>query len=117
MRPLTGTSQPPAKSRFWGTRCEGRVSPRRADSAVAVPLLEIGERVEGRAPFVPARRRPHLEVEVAADRVAGFADDPDLLAGAHDVARMERRGFGQVGVHEVVARPAPVDDEVVAGGT
>src|SRR5690349_2406520 len=86
-----------------------------ARSAVRVPLFEIGQRVEGGAALVPAGWAPHLEMEVAALGVAGFADHADRLPGADGVAGVQRRGFGQVGVHEVVAGAAAVDHDVVAG--
>src|SRR5262249_2850745 len=68
------------------------------------------------AALIPARWAPHLEVQVAGGGVAGLADDPDRLAGADGVAGLQRRGFGEVRVHEVVRRPLAVDHQVVAGG-
>src|SRR6188472_271525 len=60
-------------------------------SAVGVPLFEIWQRVEGGAALVPAGRAPHLEMQVTALGVAGFADDRDRLAGAYGVAGAQRR--------------------------
>src|SRR4051794_40604211 len=59
--------------------------------ALAIPGLEAGQRVERRAAFVPARRRPALEVQVAAVGVAGVADVADQLAGEHVVALAHQR--------------------------
>src|SRR4051794_34195209 len=94
----------------------GTDAPAELGLRVLVPGFEVGEGVERAASLVPAGRAPHLEVEVTADRVAGFADDADRLAGADGVAGVKRRGFGQVRVHEVVGSAAAVDHEVVAGG-
>ena len=75
-----------------------------------------GQRVDRAAALVPAGCGPDLEVQVAAGGVAGLADDADRLAGADGVAGLQRRGFGQVHVDEVVGGALAVDDDVVAGG-
>src|SRR5690349_21077546 len=49
-------------------------------SAVAVPLLQVRQRVDRATALVPAGCRPNLEVEVTGSRVAGLADDADRLA-------------------------------------
>src|SRR3954468_10882617 len=85
------------------------------DSAVAIPALQERRRVEEVAALVPAGRRPDLEVEVAAARVAGIADVADPLAGADYLPLAEQRRLAQVHVDEVEAGGAAVDHDVVAG--
>src|SRR5262249_54035435 len=84
-------------------------------SAVAVPLFEVGQRVDRAAALVPARGGPDLEVKVAGGGVAGVADDPDRLPGADRFAGVQRRRLGQVRVQEVEAGPLAVDNHVVGG--
>src|SRR4029078_5439913 len=69
----------------------------------------------GAAAPVPGGGGPHLEVEVAGGGGAGVADEADWLAGPHDFAGQERRGFGQVRVQEVDRLGAAVHHDVVAG--
>src|SRR2546421_1301502 len=60
-----------------------RGRPRPDRSAVPVPGLQEPQRVERESARVPAGRCPHLEVEVAADRVARVANIPDALTAVH----------------------------------
>src|SRR5260221_13372859 len=85
-------------------------------SAVAVPFLEVGQRVDRAATLVPAGGGPDLEMEVAGGGVAGLADHPDRFSGADRHPLLQRRGFEQVHVGHVETRALAVDDYVVAGG-
>src|SRR5262249_6740169 len=89
-------------------------SRRRAGSAVSVPLLEKGQRVDRAAAFVPAGGGPDLEVEVTGGGVSGLADHADRFAGAHRGAGPQRRRLEQGHGGKVVSRALAVDDEVVA---
>src|SRR3954447_24090311 len=86
----------------------------RFGSAVGVPRLQRGQRVEGVTAVVPARRAPKLEVQMAPVGVARLADGAYPLAGVDAVARVERRRLGEVHVDIVDAGAVSIDDDVVA---
>src|SRR5439155_5426192 len=87
-----------------------------AGLAPAIPLPEVpGDRPQVMPALVPARRRPFLDVQVAAGGVAGLAHEADSLACAHPLSLAEMGPSPQVRIHPVVLGTLAVDHQVVAG--
>src|SRR4051794_8284058 len=106
--------QPPSLDRRVASE-SGYPPPLFQPLAIPIPLFKLRQGVEWTAALIPTGWPPHLEVEMAGRRVAGLADDADRLASADGFAGMQRRRFGEVGVHEVVLAALAVDHQVISG--
>jgi hypothetical protein len=96
-----------ARRQAWTTRGGRRL---------ALPGTQLRKRVEGPAALVPARRRPELEVQMAALCVAALSHRADLRARRHRSARPEERRPLQVHVGVIDIRSCSIDHDVVPRG-